>query len=70
MMDQVGKDLPRVVLIFAHLGAAVGMGEGNDGVNAAADQILSLSRDCCGDIVHAAYGRDDPQLIAHACLSV
>ena len=70
MMDQIGQDFSGIFLILAHLGAAVGVGEGYDGVDASRGQVPGAAGDGCGHIIHTAHGWNDPELVAHARLSV
>ena len=51
-------------MVMAGLAAAEGMGEGVQALDGAGDQILIVGNDLLGDVVDAAHGGDDPDLIA------
>ena len=70
MVDQVCEDLAGVLLVVAHLGASVRMGKGGDSFDRAGNQGLRLLLNGCGNVVDAAHGRDDPELVAHGSASV
>ena len=49
---------------MAGLAAAEGMGEGVQALDGTGDQILVIGNDLLGDVVDAAHGGDDPDLVA------
>ncbi len=70
MVDEIGEDLTCMLLIVAHLGAAVRVGEGDDALHAAGNQRLASLLNGLGHIVDTAYGGDDPDLVPDADLAV
>ena len=63
---QIRQNRARILLIIAHLRAAVGVREGTDTLHAAADKLLRRTFQLAGNVVDAADGGQNPQLIAHA----
>ena len=73
MMDHVGEDATGVFMVVAKLGAAVVVGECDDGVDgtfATGDFGLETADNLLADAVDAAHGGDDPYLVADAHLTV
>ena len=73
VMDHVGEDRPRVLVVVAELGAAVVVGEGHDGVDRAftpCDLASELLCELLTDAVDTAHCRDDPYLVADTHLPV
>ena len=61
---QRSQQLAGLCVVVAGLAAAEGMGEGVQTLDGAGDQILIVGNHLLGDIVHAAHGGDDPDLVA------
>ena len=61
---QRSQQLAGLCMVVAGLAAAEGMGEGVQALDGAGDQILIVGNDLLGDVVDAAHGGDDPDLIA------
>ena len=70
MAAQVRQHLPGVVLVAAHLRAAVGMAEGVHAVHAGQRRALQPPGQRGGHVVYAAHGGHDPQLVADAHAAV
>ena len=61
---QRSQQLAGLCVVVTGLAAAEGMGEGVQTLDGAGDQILIVGNHLLGDIVHAAHGGDDPDLVA------
>ena len=61
---QSSQQLAGLRMVMAGLAAAEGMGEGVQAFDGAGDQILVVGNDLLGDVVDAAHGGDDPNLVA------
>ena len=72
MQHHVAQNLLRVLMVFAQLRTTVVMGESHDGIYPLA--AVRLAAESVGqlvhDTVHAAHGRDNPNLVAYSHITV
>jgi len=61
---QRSQQFAGLCMVMAGLAAAEGVGEGVQALDGASDQILVVGNDLLGDVVDAAHGGDDPDLVA------
>ena len=70
MVDEIGKNLPGVFLILTHLGTAVRMGKGGDGIQVSCGKPLCPAGYGGGSAVYTADCGNDPDFVSYSCPAI